>query len=95
MEQKRWNKWVKVGEVMGAGKPGENTYSFKVTPHSGENTFRVKQTDLTKRARFSEWRELHGRERSRSNVEPRKAEGRDHLQPAKHSLRSTTSMATS
>jgi hypothetical protein len=25
-----------------------------VTPHSGENTFRVKQVDLTKRARFSE-----------------------------------------
>ncbi|MEZ4808555.1 MAG: hypothetical protein R2815_13915 [Flavobacteriales bacterium] len=54
VEQKRWNKWVKVGEVMGVGKPGENTYSFKVTPHSGENTFRVKQVDLTKRARFSE-----------------------------------------
>lgn len=53
VEQKRWNKWVKVGEVMGLGKPGENTYSFKVTPHSGENTFRVKQTDLTKRARYS------------------------------------------
>ncbi len=54
IEQKRWNKWVKVGEVMGVGKPGENTYSFKVTPHSGENTFRIKQTDLSKRARFSE-----------------------------------------
>lgn len=54
VEQKRWNKWVKVGEVMGDGKPGEHTYTFKVTPHSGENTFRVKQTDLTKRARFSE-----------------------------------------
>ncbi len=54
VEQKRWNKWVKVGEVMGTGKPGENSYSFKVTPHSGENTFRVKQTDLTKRARYSE-----------------------------------------
>jgi hypothetical protein len=49
VEQKRWNKWVKVGEVMGTGKPGEHTYSFKVTPHSGENTFRVKQVDLTKR----------------------------------------------
>ena len=54
VEQKRWNKWVKVGEVMGNGRPGEHTYSFKVTPHSGENTFRVKQVDLTKRARFSE-----------------------------------------
>ena len=54
IEQKRWNKWVKVGEVMGNGKPGEHSYSFLVTPHSGENTFRVKQTDLTKRARYSE-----------------------------------------
>lgn len=54
VEQKRWNKWVKVGEVMGTGKPGEHSYEFKVTPHSGENTFRVKQVDLTKRARFSE-----------------------------------------
>lgn len=54
IEQKRWNKWVKVGEVMGTGKPGEHTYQFKVTPHSGENTFRVKQVDLTKKARFSE-----------------------------------------
>ena len=54
VEQKRWNKWVKVGEVMGMGKPGEHKYEFKVTPHSGENTFRVKQVDLTRRARFSE-----------------------------------------
>jgi hypothetical protein len=54
VEQKRWNKWVKVGEVMGTGKPGEHTYTFKVTPHSGENIFRVKQVDLSKRARFSE-----------------------------------------
>ncbi|MCB9168838.1 MAG: hypothetical protein H6597_03400 [Flavobacteriales bacterium] len=54
VEQKRWNKWVKVGEVMGIGTPGEHTYEFKVTPHSGENTFRVRQVDLTKRSRFSE-----------------------------------------
>lgn len=54
VEQKRWNKWVKVGEVMGIGKPGEHAYTFKVTAHSGENTFRVKQVDMTKRARFSE-----------------------------------------
>lgn len=53
VEQKRWNKWVKVGEVMGSGRPGEHAYEFKVTPHQGENTFRVKQVDLTRRARFS------------------------------------------
>lgn len=54
VEQKRWNKWVKVGEVPGTGTPGEHSYSFKVTPHSGENTFRVKQVDLSKKARFSQ-----------------------------------------
>lgn len=42
VEQKRWNKWVKVGEVPGLGTPGEHTYNFKVIPHSGENTFRIK-----------------------------------------------------
>ncbi|HEY0977998.1 MAG TPA: hypothetical protein VGE21_11070 [Flavobacteriales bacterium] len=54
VEQKRWNKWVKVGEVMGLGTPGEHTYEFKVTPHSGINTYRVRQMDLTKKARFSQ-----------------------------------------
>jgi hypothetical protein len=53
VEQKRWNKWIKVGEVMGKGKPGEHVYTFQITPHSGENTFRVKQVDLTKRSRYS------------------------------------------
>jgi hypothetical protein len=54
VEQKRWNKWTKVGEVMGKGSPGEHTYSFKVTPHSGENVYRVKQVDHSRKARFSE-----------------------------------------
>jgi hypothetical protein len=54
IEQKRWNKWVKAGEVMGAGIPGEHSYEFKVTPHSGENTFRVRQTDLTKKSRMGQ-----------------------------------------
>ncbi|MCO6481290.1 MAG: hypothetical protein J5I62_00710 [Flavobacteriales bacterium] len=54
VQQKRWNKWIRIGEVMGAGTPGEHTYTFKVIPHSGVNTFRVKQEDMTKRARYSE-----------------------------------------
>lgn len=54
VQQKRWNKWIRVGEVMGAGTPGEHSYTFKVMPHSGVNTFRVKQEDMTKRARYSE-----------------------------------------
>lgn len=48
VEQYRWNKWVYVGEVEGKGRTGAtSTYSFKVTPHSGENKFRVKQVDYT------------------------------------------------
>jgi len=54
VEQKRWNKWVRVGEVQGKGSPGEHTYTFQVSPHSGENTFRVKQVDLSKRPRHSD-----------------------------------------
>lgn len=54
VQQKRWNKWIRVGEVMGVGSPGEHSYSFQVVPHSGENTFRVRQTDMTKRSRYSE-----------------------------------------
>ncbi len=53
VEQKRWNKWVKVGEVEGVGKPSEHTYQFKITPHSGENTVRVKQVDYTGSPRYS------------------------------------------
>ncbi len=29
VEQKRWNKWVKVGEVVGKGTPGENATSSR------------------------------------------------------------------
>ena len=54
IEQFRWNKWVKVGEVDGMGTPTENKYSFKVAPHSGQNQFRVKQIDYTGQPRFSQ-----------------------------------------
>ncbi|MCC6372552.1 MAG: hypothetical protein IT236_16230 [Bacteroidia bacterium] len=47
VEQKRWNKWVKVGEVEGMGTPSLNEYSFKIAPHSGKNEIRVRQTDYT------------------------------------------------
>lgn len=53
IEQYRWNKWVKVGEVQGRGTSGENDYSFKVIPHSGENQFRVKQVDYTGKPKYS------------------------------------------
>jgi len=51
IEQFRWNIWIPVGEVQGTGEQGKNTYSFKITPHSGENKFRVRQVgfgDITK-----------------------------------------------
>ena len=53
IEQYRWSKWIRVGEVDGNGTAGENAYKFKVTPHSGENKVRVKQIDYTGRARYS------------------------------------------
>jgi hypothetical protein len=43
VEQFRWNKWVKVGEVKGLAKKGTNNYMFQSVLHSGENKFRVKQ----------------------------------------------------
>lgn len=48
-----WNKWIAVGEVEGKGTPGENTYEFNLTPHSGQNQVRIKQVDHTKRPRMS------------------------------------------
>lgn len=45
IQQYRWNKWVDVGEVEGIGGTKENSYSFDVTPHSGENTIRIIQQD--------------------------------------------------
>ena len=54
IEQYRWNKWVYVGEVEGGGRTGKtNSYSFQLTPHSGENKFRVKQVDYTGVPRYS------------------------------------------
>lgn len=54
IEQYRWNKWVKVGEVDGIGTEGENKYQFKLVPNSGENKVRVKQTDSTNKPRYSD-----------------------------------------
>jgi hypothetical protein len=53
VEQFRWNKWVKVGEVEGNGTPVTNNYSFKVVPHSGKNQVRVRQTDYSGQPRLS------------------------------------------
>lgn len=54
IEQFRWNKWVKAGEVRGQGTSEKHEYSFKLSPYSGENKVRVKQTDYTGKPRYSE-----------------------------------------
>lgn len=54
IEQFRWNKWMKIGEVEGVGTPGNNEYSFKIAPHSGKNMLRVRQTDFTGQPRVSQ-----------------------------------------
>ena len=46
VEQFRWNKWIKVGEVQGKGGPADNSYSIKANFHSGQNKFRIQQTDF-------------------------------------------------
>jgi len=45
IEQYRWRRWIKSGEINPSEteKPGE--YSFEVTPTSGTNTFRIKMID--------------------------------------------------
>ena len=53
VEQFRWNKWLKVGEVEGKGTPGTNNYTFKASPHSGKNQVRVKQIDYTNQPKTS------------------------------------------
>lgn len=53
VEQFRWNKWIKIGEVDGIGTPESHDYEFKVTPNSGKNSFRVKQVDYTGQPRTS------------------------------------------
>ena len=58
IEQKRWNKWVKVGAIQGKGGSGKNDYSINLKPHSGKNTFRIKQVDFTRKPRYSQEKRL-------------------------------------
>ena len=54
VEQFRWSKWVKVGEIQGKGVENNTDYSIKVPEHSGENKFRVKQIDYSGNPRYSD-----------------------------------------
>ncbi len=58
VEQYRWNKWIRLGEVDGKGGKQLNEYNFEVSPHSGENQFRVKQVDYTQRPNISKTAKL-------------------------------------
>jgi hypothetical protein len=53
VEQFKWNKWVPIGEVDGAGTPETHEYSFKVTAHSGANKYRVKQIGFGAEPKYS------------------------------------------
>lgn len=53
IEQFKWNKWVPVGEVEGVGLPGNHSYQFKTSLHSGENKFRLKQKGSSGTIKYS------------------------------------------
>lgn len=56
IEQFRWNKWIKIGEVAGKGIPEINQYTFNLNGnlHSGMNKFRVKQVGNSGKPKWSE-----------------------------------------
>lgn len=45
IEQYRWNKWMRIGEVDPHLGLEQNTYQFKALPHYGENKCRVRPTN--------------------------------------------------
>lgn len=53
VEQFKWNKWIKVGEIAGKGGPKIHKYSFKTEACAGVNKFRVKQKGLYGKTRYS------------------------------------------
>ncbi len=47
IEQFKWNKWVKIGEIIGQGKKEITDYRFQTNLNFGENTVRLRQRDFT------------------------------------------------
>lgn len=45
IEQYKWNKWVKVGEVYRKDSVKNNEFKFQTNPHSGKNIFRITQVE--------------------------------------------------
>jgi len=58
IEQKRWNKWMKVATVNGKGSSLKNDYSIQLKPHSGRNEYRIKQVDYTREPRYGPVKKL-------------------------------------
>ena len=55
IEQFRWNKWIKIGEVDAAATHGKNSYSFGAIPHNGENLCRVKPLNNSDYSKEVKW----------------------------------------
>ncbi|OQY01767.1 MAG: hypothetical protein B6I20_07485 [Bacteroidetes bacterium 4572_117] len=53
VEHYKWRKWINVATVKGKGVSGTHTYSVSITPVSGNNRFRVKQVDYSRKPRYS------------------------------------------
>jgi len=53
VEQYKWKKWIKVATIQGKGLSGTHNYSVSVIPTSGNNKFRVKQMDYSRKPRYS------------------------------------------
>ncbi len=53
IEQFKWNKWVKVGEVSGLGNNQNNEYVFQLPMHSGQNKFRIIQRGFNAKIKSS------------------------------------------
>ncbi len=62
VEQYKWNKWVKIGEVKGEGTSRENDYSFKMLLTSGKNKVRVKQVGNSGKELYSPAAEIMSNE---------------------------------
>ncbi|MBN8702337.1 MAG: hypothetical protein J0M08_04685 [Bacteroidetes bacterium] len=54
IEQYQFDRWVKIGQVMGMGTVEANSYSYNIVYHAGINKFRVKQKGYDRIARYSE-----------------------------------------
>ncbi|WP_421920994.1 hypothetical protein [Marinifilum sp.] len=71
VQQYRWNKWITIGELEGRGLPSLNKYKLKVKTHSGQNIFRLSQTDYTGKPKYSS-RIIYNSKKPKVSFEPEK-----------------------